>query len=163
MENVWKHIFTLIGGVLGWVVAEFEPMFPLITIAIIFIVCDSLTAYRLGKRVAVCYPDKSKDPKFSSEAFGKIIKETIPVRLVAIILAFLVEKWVVPHIDTHASGIVAFVICIEQFLSMCENESSCRPESEALFWKILRKIFVDKTERHFNIDIDKLKTEEGKQ
>lgn len=41
-----------------------------------------------------------------------------------------------------------------------ENESSCRPEAEHRFWKQLQRIMVDKTSRHFDIDLDMLKDEE---
>ena len=38
-----------------------------------------------------------------------------------------------------------------------ENESSCRDENESRFWKMLQRIMVDKTERHFDVTLDELK------
>ena len=38
-----------------------------------------------------------------------------------------------------------------------ENESSCRDEADSKFWKWLQKIMVDKTARHFDVDLNELK------
>jgi len=55
------------------------------------------------------------------------------------------------------SYIVAGIICFEQAWSILENESSCRGEKDGMFWKILQKIMIDKTERYFDINLDDLK------
>ena len=156
----WKVIWTLLGGALGWVVAEFEPAFPLIIVAIIFIICDAWTAYQLDKRVKIKYPDKATRPaKFTSFAFGKVVANTIPKRLMLILLAFLVEHWVFVHVTIPLSYIVTGVICFEQAWSILENEASCRDEADSKFWRWLQKIMVDKTERHFDVNLDDLKDE----
>ena len=155
----WKIIFSAIGGGFGWFVGEFHPTFPLIIVAIIFIVYDAWTAYQLDKRVHKMYPDKTKrkDAKFTSFAFGKVVKSTIPKRLWLIVLAFLVEHWVFIHVSIPLSFIITGVICFEQAWSILENESSCRDESESRFWKTLQNIMVDKTERHFDVKLDELR------
>ena len=158
MANVWKHVFTLFGGAIGWVVAEFDPTFPLIIVATIFIVYDAYTAYRLGKRVHEKYPEKASESKFSSFAFGKLVRQTIPSRLALIILAFLAEKWVFTFVDIPLSYIVTGIICFEQAWSILENESSCRDEAAPMFWKLLQKIMIDKTARHLNMDAEELKS-----
>ena len=44
-----------------------------------------------------------------------------------------------------------------------ENESSCRDDNQVIFWRLLRKIMIDKTARHLNMDADELaKTMGGK-
>jgi hypothetical protein len=68
-----------------------------------------------------------------------------------------VEHWVFIHVTIPLSFIVTGAICFEQAWSMLENESSCRDESDSRFWKILQRIMVDKTERHFDIDLKDLK------
>ena len=154
----WKAIFGIIGGGIGWFVGEFHPTFPLIVVAIIFIVYDAWTAYQLDKRVHKKYPDKKTRPaKFTSFAFGKVITVTIPKRLSLIILAYLVEHWVFVHVTIPLSYIVTGVICFEQAWSILENESSCRKESDGHFYKLLQKIMIDKTERHFDVNLDELK------
>ena len=157
--NFWKAACVCIGGWIGWLIGEFHPTFPLIIVAIIFIVYDAWTAYSLDKRVHVKYPDKTKREaaKFTSFAFGKVIRSTIPKRLCLILLAYMVEHWVFVHISIPLSYIVTGVICFEQAWSILENESSCRDENESRFWKTLQRIMVDKTERHFDIDLHELK------
>lgn len=161
--NFWKAAFVAIGGWLGWLVGEFSPTFPLIIVAIVFIVYDAWTAYQLDKRVKKKYPEKAKRTaaKFTSFAFGKVITTTIPKRLVLILLAYLVEHWVFLHVDIPLSYIVTGVICFEQAWSIMENESSCRDEADSKFWRWLQKIMVDKTARHFDIDLTKLKDEKN--
>lgn len=154
----WKVIFGTIGGGFGWFVGEFHPTFPLIIVAIIFIVYDAWTAYQLDKRVKKMYPDKAKRPaKFTSFAFGKVVTSTIPKRLALILLAFLAEHWVFIHVTIPLSYVATGVICFEQFWSILENEASCRDAKESRFWKILQKITIDKTERHFDVTLDELK------
>lgn len=156
----WKILFAALGGGIGWLISAFTPTFPLIIVAIVFIVYDARTAYNLDKRVHAMYPDKTKREaaKFTSFAFGKVIRSTIPKRLWLILLAFMVEHWVFVHLSIPLSYIVTGVICFEQAWSILENESSCRSESESRFWKTLQRVMVDKTERHFDVTLDELKS-----
>ena len=156
--NIWKAAWVAAGGWIGWLVGAFQPTFPLIVVAIAFILYDAWTAYQLDQRVKKTYPDKAKRPaKFTSFAFGKVVSSTIPKRLALILLAYMCEHWVFVHITTHLSYIVTGVICFEQAWSMLENESSCRPATESRFWRMLQRIMVDKTARHFDVDLNELK------
>lgn len=161
----WKAFWSVIGGALGWLVGELEPTFPLIIVAVIFIVYDAWTAYCLDKRVHKKYPDKTKRTaaKFTSFAFGKVITQTIPKRLALILLAYLCEHWVFIHVNIPLSYIVTGVICFEQAWSILENESSCREEHESKFWRLLQKIMIDKTARHFDVDLDELNKDKDKE
>ena len=154
----WKGIWILLGGAVGWIVGEFEPAFPLIIVAILFILYDAWTAFQLDKRVKVKYPDRTKrhEAKFYSFAFGKVVRKTIPERLILILLAFLAEKYVFVHVTIPLSYIVTGVILFEQAWSALENNASCRDEREARFWKVLQRIMVDKTERHFDVSLGDL-------
>lgn len=158
----WKSLAMAAGGAAGWLVGEFEPAFPLVVVAVIFIVYDAWTAYQLDKRVHEKYPEKAKREKarFTSFAFGKVVRSTIPKRLWLIFLAYLVEHWVFIHVQIPLSYIVTGVICFEQAWSILENESSCRPEGESRFWRTLQRIMVDKTARHFDIDAECLSGKE---
>ena len=151
----WKIVFTALGGALGWFVGEFHPTFPLIIVAMVFILYDAYTAFQLDRRVKAKYPDKAKRHKarFTSFAFGKVVRSTLPKRLMLIFLAFLVERWVFVHVSIPLSYVVTGVICFEQAWSIMENESSCREEGESRFWKLLQRIMVDKTFRHFEVDM----------
>ena len=159
ISNICKAIWLTIGGAVGWLVDEFEPTFPLIVVMILFVVYDAVTAFQLDKRVRATHPTQVKErkSKFSSYLFGKVVRETIPKRLVLILLAFLCEKYVCVHVNIPLSYIVTGVICFEQAWSILENESSCRDEKEGRFYKVLQRIMIDKTERHFDIELDELK------
>lgn len=156
--NFWKVIFVTLGGFLGWLVGEFKPTFPLIIVAIAFILYDAWTAFQLDKRVHEKYPEKTSREKahFTSFAFGKVVRKTIPERLVLIILGFMAEHWVFVHIDLPLSYIVTGVILFEQIWSALENNSSCRDERESRLWKILQSVMVDKSARHFDVDLSEL-------
>lgn len=136
-----------------------QACFLLTVVVVVFILYVAWTAFKLDKRVRTAYPDKTqrKQAKFTSFAFGKVVKQTIPKRLMLIILAFLEEHWVFIHVTIPLSYVVTGAICFEQFWSILENESSCRTESESRFWKLMQQIMVDKTERHLDVNLDKLK------
>lgn len=161
--KLWKAIIMALGGAFGYLIAEFRPTFPLIIVTTVFIIYDAFTAYRLDKRAHVLYPEKAKreQAKFTSFAFGKVVKQTIPKRLWLIVLAYMCEHWVFIHVQIPLSYIITGVICFEQAWSILENESSCRTENESRFWKVLQKIMVDKTARHFDVNLDDLKNETG--
>ena len=157
--KIWKITAMVCGGLVGCMIGEFKPAFPLAVVVVVFILYVAWTAFKLDKRVRTAYPDKTqrKQAKFTSFAFGKVVKQTIPKRLMLIILAFLEEHWVFIHVTIPLSYVVTGAICFEQFWSILENESSCRPESESSFWKLMQQIMVDKTERHLDVNLDKLK------
>lgn len=162
--DIFKAAISVMGGLAGWVVAEFKPAFPLVVVAVIFILYDTWTAYRLDRRAHAAYPERTArhEAKFTSFAFGKVVKQTIPKRLWLIFLAYLAEHWVFIHINIPLSYVITGVICFEQAWSILENESSCRPEAEHRFWKALQQIMVDKTARHFDVDLEKLEKGNGK-
>ena len=58
------------------------------------------------------------------------------------------------------SYIVTGVILFEQIWSALENNSSCRSDTDSRFWKILQKIMIDKTERHFDVSLQDLKAKD---
>ena len=157
--KIWKITAMVCGGLVGWMIGEFKPAFLLTVVVVVFILYVAWTAFKLDKRVRTAYPDKTqrKQAKFTSFAFGKVVKQTIPKRLMLIILAFLEEHWVFIHVTIPLSYVVTGAICFEQFWSILENESSCRTESESMFWKLMQQIMVDKTERHLDVNLDKLK------
>jgi hypothetical protein len=143
------------GGIIGWFVGKFEPAFPLIIIATLFVLYDAWSAYELDKRVHIMYPKrKREEAKFVSYKFRQVIP-TLTERFIIILLAYCVERWVFVHIDVPVSYIAAGVVCAEQALSIAENKASCRlpGDSHARVWKMLAKVLIDKTERHFDLDL----------
>lgn len=164
MGNIPKMIFAMIGGAVGWIVEEFQPTFPLVVVAVVFILYDAFTAYQLDKRVHIKYPEKTQreKAKFNSFKFGIVVRHTIPKRLALIFLAYLLEHWVFVHVNIPLSYVATGVICFEQLWSILENESSCRSEEEGKFYRILQKIMIDKTERHFDVHLEDFKKKKTK-
>lgn len=154
MEKVFEYLTLAFGGVIGWFVGKFEPAFPLMIIATLFVLYDAWSAYELDKRVHIMYPKRKREKaKFMSYKFRQVIP-TLSERFVIILLAYCVERWVFVHINVPISYIAAGVVCAEQMLSIAENKASCRlpGDKHARVWKLLAKVLIDKTARHFDID-----------
>ena len=152
LEWLWFSIC----GIIGWLVGEFSPAFPLMAIAFLFVLYDAWSAYELDKRVHQRYPDKTKrhQAKFVSYKFRFIIP-TLIERMVIIILAYCCERWVFVHVSIPISYIAAAIVCAEQSLSIAENKASCRMPNDkhARIWEMFAEVLIDKTERHFDINL----------
>lgn len=159
MDKTFDYVMALLGGLAGWFVGKFEPTFPLIYVAIAFIVYDSWTAYELDKRVKKRYPDKKKRPAayMSYKAWGMV--PTMIESFTIILLMYAAQRWVFVDIYVPLSYIATGVICGVQLLSIAENKSSCRSPLDKGWnvWKIMAKVLVDKTERHFDVNLSDLK------
>lgn len=158
-NKVLEFVVGLIGGLFGWFVGKFTPTFPLIFVAVAFILYDSWTAYELDKRVHIRYPDKKKRPaKYVSwKAWGMI--PTMIESFAMILLMYAVQRWVFVDFYVPLSYIATGIICTIQLLSIVENKASCRQPGDKgyKYWKVLAKILIDKTERHFDTDLSELK------
>lgn len=131
------------------------PNVPHIIIAFIFILADCISAYRLARRVRKA--GKARKVKIKSNKLWKAFL-TATASAFAIVLAFVIEKYImVMYHDLYLANWTAIVICGIQSWSILENESSCNEKKWA---KNLQKFLVDKTERHFDIDLSFLKKEE---
>ena len=159
MEKALEWIVGILGGLVGWYVGVFAPTFPLILVVIAFILYDSWTAYELDKRVKKKYPDKKKRPaRYVSYKAWEMIPTMIE-SFTIILLMFAVQKWVFVDVYVPLSYIATGVICGVQLLSIAENKSSCRSPQDKWYrvWKVLAKVLIDKTERHFDMDLKELK------
>ena len=156
MEKTFEWLSLTFGGIIGWIVGKFEPAFPLMAIATMFVLYDAWSAYELDKRVQIMYPKRKRvQAKFASYKLRRVIP-ALSERFVIILLAYCVERWVFVHIHVPMSYIAAGVVCAEQALSIAENKASCRlpGDKHARVWKMLAKVLIDKTARHFDIDED---------
>lgn len=159
MEKITEVVVSIVGGLFGWYVGNFHPTFPLILIAIAFILYDSWCAYELDKRVKRRYPDKKCRPaKFVSYKFWGVIP-TMVESFVIILLMFAAQKWVFVDLYVPLSYIATGTICGAQLLSIAENKSSCRFPGDKGYkvWRVLALVLIDKTERHFDADLGDLK------
>lgn len=90
--------------------------------------------------------------KFKSHNFGKVIV-TLLKAYALIIMAFFIQRYITDAWPIDLTKVAAGAICFWQLWSILENESSCNGSKWA---KTLQKILVDKTSRHFDIDLTDL-------
>ena len=156
MTELFKTIIPNYGrycmSTFGALVAMLQPTVPFIIICTIAILFDCYTAWSLSRRVKKKYPG-ANDGKFKSRYAGRVFVTLIKVYALTI-LAYLVQTFILEGIPIKLANIVAAAVCFWQFWSMLENESSC---NDAKWAKIAQRILVDKTERHFDIDLSELK------
>ena len=151
LSLVGKHIM----GVMGACVAMIRPTFPFILVCTLAVLADCYTAWSLSRRVKKRFPGAT-DGKFKSNYAGRVFITLIKVYSLTI-LVHLIDAMVFPEIALHLPQVVAGAVCFWQIWSMLENESSC---NDAKWAKIAQRIMVDKTERHFDIDLHELKEEQ---
>lgn len=151
LSLVGKHIM----GVMGACVAMIRPTFPFILVCTLAVLADCYTAWSLSRRVKKRFPG-ANDGKFKSNYAGRVFITLIKVYSLTI-LVHLIDAMVFPEIALHLPQVVAGAVCFWQIWSMLENESSC---NDARWAKIAQRIMVDKTERHFDIDLHELKEEQ---
>lgn len=156
MNELLKTFITHCGkycvSTFGALVALLQPTLPFIVICTIAILCDCYTAWSLSRRVKKKYPG-ANDGKFKSNYAGRVFVTLIKVYALTV-LAFLIETYIFEGLPVKLANIVAGAVCFWQVWSMLENESSC---NDAKWAKIAQRILVDKTERHFEIDLSELK------
>ncbi len=151
ISEILRWIFTAIGAV----IAMLEPTLPYILICTIMILADCFTAWSLSRRAHKAHPDKvSPDgKKFKSKHFGEVLI-TLLKSWTLIIMAYLMQRYIADGMPVDLTKIAAGAICFWQLWSILENESSC---NGAKWAKIMQKILVDKTSRHFDVNLDELK------
>ena len=156
MTELFKTIIPNYGrycmSTFGALVAMLQPTVPFIIICTIAILFDCYTAWSLSRRVKKKYPG-ANDGKFKSRYAGRVFVTLIKVYALTI-LAYLVQTFILEGIPIKLANIVAAAVCFWQVWSMLENESSY---NDAKWAKIAQRILVDKTERHFDIDLSELK------
>ena len=149
METIIKYL----GAALCGLAAYLEPTLPFMAVCTVAVLYDVVSAWRLARRASEAQPNKAS-AKFKSSAMGKVVVTLIKVYGL-IILAYLVESVVFEGAKMHLTNIAAGAVCFWQLCSILENEASCNNSKWA---RIARRILIDKTERHFDIDLNELKT-----
>ena len=148
LSLIGRNIMTLFGAFL----AMLEPTIPFILICTLAVLCDCYTAWALSRRVKKKYPG-SNDGKFKSNYAGRVFVTLIKVYALTV-LAHLIDLYIFPDLSLRLPNIVAGAVCFWQVWSMLENESSC---NDARWARVAQRVMVDKTERHFDIDLHELK------
>ena len=151
ISDTLRWLFTVFGAVM----AILEPTLPYILICTVMILIDCYTAWALSRRARKAHPDRVSDDgrKFKSHHFGAVIL-TIAKSWALIIMSFLIQRHITDSWPIDLTKVAAGAICFWQLWSILENESSCNGSKWA---RLLQKILVDKTSRHFDIDLSDIK------
>ena len=132
-----------------------EPTLPFVVICWFAILFDCFTSYRLSKRVKR-HTGRSTG-KFRSNKANKVFATMIKM-FVLIVLADQIDNTILTMFDgLYLANYVAFIFCFVQVWSILENESST---NNAPWARAAQRIMVDKTERHFDIDLHEFKHKE---
>lgn len=151
ISDILRWAFTAIGAAM----AILEPTLPYILICSMMILADCYTAWSLSRRARKAHPDKVSEDgkKFKSKHFGEVLV-TLLKAWALIIMSFLIQRHITDGMPVDMTKVAAGAICFWQLWSILENESSC---NGAKWATILQRILVDKTSRHFDINLKELK------
>ncbi len=152
-----RWLIGALGSLAGGIIAIVNPTIPMLTVFTFFVVGDSISAWRLSRRVRELHP-KANDGKFKSRHFGRIFNTLLSVYF----LAWLANAMQVHIVTSNAylPNLVVGFACGWQFWSILENESSCNEDKWA---KFLQKFLVSKASRHFDYNFQKDLEEYAKQ
>lgn len=150
INSILKWFFSVLGGIMTII----EPNIPFIIIAFAFIIADCISSYRLARRVK--RTTGKSNAKFQSKKAWKVVLTALAA-MATIVLAWVIQKYILVMYDNlYLPNWTAAFICGIQAWSILENEASCNGSK----WAILaQKIVIDKTERHFDVDLSILKNE----
>ncbi len=148
-------LYTLAKGaaaaVGAWFVSLVLPAVPAALLCTVMVAANVVSARRLARRLARKYPENSERLKFSSGRFGHAIATVFRIYLLLLVAALL--ERVVTGSAFPALRVAAGAVTLWQAISILENEST---EASSPLAAFLRKILVDKTRRHLDIDLDEL-------
>lgn len=150
-----SEIYRIMWSLLGGVMAVLEPTVPYCVVCTLAVLFDCYTAWSLGRRVRRRFPDRS-DGKLKSTHLARVFMTLIKVYAL-IILAHLIDKYIVLGFSMALPNIVAGAVCFWQIWSMLENEASC---NDAKWARVAQRILVDKTERHFGVSLTELHSDD---
>lgn len=143
LQTLSKYAFTAFGCVIGIL----NPTFPFALICMFALLLDSLSAWRLAKRVKKNHPDLPDEAihdKFESEKAWKMFP-TLLIVYGCIVLGHLIDNIIFPFVTMYLANMIAGGFCLYSLWSVLENESSENGKSWALF---LQKFMVNKATRH---------------
>jgi hypothetical protein len=162
MKNLLANSIKKIGITLfGALSAAIQVILPLVILVLAFVIIDCITAWRLSRRVhkRKCHNGKKGScGKFKSDKMGKSVLVMILFIPAGLLLAYFVQFYIFSGTDIRLPQIFSGIVIFWQLWSILENESSC---SDARWAKVLQKIMIDKTERHFDVDLSELKDKEN--
>ena len=144
-ELLTKYVLAMITASIAFI----EPTFNFLYAIVAVITIDCFSAYNLNRRIKKKYPNYATG-KFESKKALKVIY-TIGKVYGVILIIWFIEKNIINDLSFDVTKYVAASFCFIELLSVLENESSC---NNAWWARLLQKVLVDKTKRHFDIEID---------
>lgn len=129
-----------------------EPAVPYLLICTGFIFLDCYSAWRLAQRVRTAHPDKASG-KLRSDRLRNIFRTLVEVYAV-VLLVYFAQIHIAGELPFSITKVVAGAVCGWQFWSFLENSASCNGAKWAV---AARRILIDKTERHFDIQLSDIK------
>lgn len=157
LSNISRMFFTIAGAI----ATALSPTLPYIALCTVAILADCITAFLLARRVKKQHPKKStkNSGKFKSSHFGRVILTLVEVYAL-LIFAYYLHIYITESLPFDVLKISAGAVVFWQGWSILENVSSC---NNARWAKVLQTIMIDKTERHFEIDLSDLKKRSKKE
>lgn len=131
---------------IGAFAAYIEPLEEVMYVIFASIIIDVLTAYMLNRRVAQKYKGVSHG-KIQSQRLKSLGWTVFGISIIILLLQGI-DKYCFVYADLKLPHLAASAFCMIQVVSILENISSC---NDAKWAKMLQKILVDKTARHFDM------------
>lgn len=131
--------------------AIIQPALPYLLICTGFVFLDCYSAWKLAQRVKKTHPRRATG-KLRSEKMRHVFVTLIEVYAV-VLLVYFAQVHIADDLPVNITKVVAGAVCGWQFWSYLENTASC---NGAKWARTARKILIDKTERHFDINISDL-------
>lgn len=160
-DHIVRALFAMIGGILAYI----EPLEEVMYVVFASIVIDVATAYLLSRRVASKYKGVSHG-KIQSQRLKSLGWTLFGISIVILLLQGI-DQYCFVYADLKLPHLAASGFCMIQVVSILENISSC---NDAKWAKLLQKILVDKTARHFDMtagdfikEVQDMKASEKKQ
>ena len=103
VEKAFSVVAMTCGGLVGWVIGKFEPAFPLIIIATLFVLYDSWSAYELDKRVQNLQEKLAESNRLrqAAEQEWKLREAELLVKLAAADARIAELEKLIPGIDSR--------------------------------------------------------------
>ena len=146
-----KAIFIALGGLAAGAISFFQPIYIYIVICVLAKIIDIVFAVRLSVRI------KKSSKKSSGKIKSKLINKffvSMTMFILFIMLSFMLDKFVVLQESLPMSRFACGAFVFQQIWSCLESESSSNHSKWA---KQLQKIMIDKSERHFDINLSEYK------
>lgn len=147
ISTLGRWLMTAVSAIFAIV----QPALPYLLICTGFVFLDCYSAWKLAQRVKKAHPRRASG-KLRSEKMRHVFVTLIEVYAV-VLLVYFAQVHIADDLPVNITKVVAGAVCGWQFWSYLENTASC---NGAKWAKTARNVLIDKTERHFDINISDL-------